>query len=124
MEDDSERDRAFKVAYTQGRRDADVDSHLRSHENRLNAVNGSIVENARIVAQLQDSIQTTGDSLEKKIDAIAATLVTRDAVEADRNRQLKEANEKQISRRTFWLGVVAICVTALIGILAKSHGVP
>jgi phage-related minor tail protein len=118
MEDDSERDRAFKVAYTQGRRDADVDSHLRDHENRFKAINGSIEKHAQNAQALKDSIS----ELSEKVDGIAGTLVTRDAVEADRNRQLKEANEKQISRRTFWLGVTAICATVLVGFL-KSHGV-
>jgi gamma-glutamyl:cysteine ligase YbdK (ATP-grasp superfamily) len=119
MEDDSERDRAFKVAYTQGRRDADVDSHLRDHENRFRAINGSIEKHAENAQALKDSIS----ELSEKVDGVAATLATREALDAARTQQLKDANEKQISNRTFWLGVVTICVMVLVGILAKSHGV-
>jgi uncharacterized protein YegJ (DUF2314 family) len=119
MEDDSERDRAFKVAYTQGRRDADVDSHLRDHENRFKAINGSIEKHAANAQALKDSIS----ELSEKVDGIAAVMSTQAALDAQRVKQVKDANEKQITNRTFWLGVVTVCVMVLVGVLANSHGV-
>jgi hypothetical protein len=115
--DDQREQRAKELAYALGRREADVDAHLRSHENRLNAINGSIEKHAKNAAALSASIDELGD----KIDRVAASLVTRDAVEAERTDQLKRANEKQISNKMFWLGVAAIIAT-ILGAIIASHG--
>lgn len=113
--------RARNLAYTQGRRDADVDAHLRSHEKRLNAINGSIEKHARNAEALKNSITELGE----KVDAVAATLVTQKAIEADRVQQIKDANEQQISTKQFWLGVATICVMITLGVMTlivRAHG--
>lgn len=109
-------DRAAKLAYETGRREAQVDARLGSHEARLNAVNGSIERNARNTEALRESVDALGD----KVDGIKAALETRAALEADRVKQVKEANEKQISVKQFWLGVATICAMLLVAFLA--HG--
>jgi CHASE3 domain sensor protein len=113
--------RATDLAYAQGRREADVDSHLRSHETRLNAINGSIERHAQNAQALKDSIVELGG----KVDAIAATLVAQREVEEDRVQQIKDANEKQISNKQFWVGVATICAMIVIGVatlFVKAHG--
>jgi phage shock protein A len=110
---------ARDLAYAFGRREADVDAHLRSHENRLDAINGSIEKHAKNAGELRDSIEDVKDMVE----GIAAALATAKAVEADRVDQVKQANEKQISNRTYWLGVATICAMIIVGLYAKSHGV-
>jgi chromosome segregation ATPase len=108
--------RAKQIAYEQGRRDSDVDSRLRSHENRLNAINGSIERHAHQAAKLRESIEDLGD----KIDAVNQALSTKAALEAERNKQLETANDKQISTKAFWLGVAAIVAAIVAPIIA--HG--
>lgn len=107
-----------KLAYAAGRRDADVDSHLRdhaaqirSHEERLNRINGSIDRNAQETVALRAVVE----ALDGKVDAVVTALEKKAAVEQERNRLFGEANEKQISNRTFVLGVVTICVVLVIG---------
>ena len=110
-----------KAAYLQGRRDSDVDGRLHDHEKRLMAINGSVEKHARNAAALQRSMEEIAEELGMKIDRIVARLDKRDAVEADRVEQVKKANEKQISNKQFWLGVVTICVMILVALLAKVH---
>jgi uncharacterized coiled-coil protein SlyX len=111
--------RASELAYAKGKRDAEVDSRLASHEARLAAINGSIERHARNVDALRASLDGLGD----KFDGLAASLDTRAAIEKDRVEQIRTANEKQISNRTFWLGVLAITATILAAFIASSHGV-
>ena len=116
-ESDEERVKLAKeIAYAQGRRDSDVDSRLRSHENRLNAINGSIERHANEAAKLRESIGGLGD----KIDAVNQSLATRAALEAERVKQIEKANDKQISTKAFWLGVAAIVAAIIAPIIA--HG--
>jgi chromosome segregation ATPase len=108
--------RAKEVAYQQGRRDSDVDARLRSHENRLNAINGSIERGAREAAALRGSVDALGD----KIDAVNSALATKAALEAERTKEIEKANDKQISTKAFWLGVGAIVAAIIAPIIA--HG--
>jgi uncharacterized protein (DUF2132 family) len=120
-ETDLERERLAKeIAYQQGRRDSDVDSRLRSHENRLNAINGSIERSAVNAARLEETAGNRFDALEVKLDGLISTNAARDAVEAERVKQIEKANDKQISTKAFWLGVAAI-VTAIIAPII-AHG--
>jgi predicted nuclease with TOPRIM domain len=117
-ESEEQRERLAKeLAYQQGRRDSDVDARLRSHENRLNAINGSIERHAHQAAKLRESIEDLGD----KIDAVNQSLATKAALEAERVKQIAQANDKQISTKAFWLGVAAI-MAAILGPYLASHG--
>lgn len=116
--DDERQRKAQELAYQQGRRDSDVDSRLLSHERRLNLINGSIERHARQAEALKNSILELGD----KIDKIDANLATRAALEAERVKQVQEANEKQISNKMFWLGVAAIIATILGAVIASHLG--
>lgn len=115
--DDDPRDDE-KLAYAAGRRDAEVDVTLRSHEKRLNAINGSIERHAQATFSLGQKVDAQGERIEAidgKLDQVVATLATNAAVEQDRVKQVRDANEKQISSRTFWVGVAAICATLIVG---------
>jgi predicted nuclease with TOPRIM domain len=117
-ESEEQRERLAKeLAYQQGRRDSDVDARLRSHENRLNAINGSIDRHANEAKALRNSIDDLGD----KIDAVNQSLATKAALEAERVKQIAQANDKQISTKAFWLGVAAI-MAAILGPYLASHG--
>lgn len=114
-------ERATELAYAKGRKDAQVDARLDGHEKRLNAINGSIDRHAHEAAQLRKTIE----QVDGKVDGIVATLDKNAAVEEERVAQIKDANEKQISTRTFWLGVATICVMLLVGyatVAATLHG--
>jgi uncharacterized protein (DUF885 family) len=116
--------RANQIAYAQGRREADVDAHLRSHENRLNAINGSIEKHARNSAKLEATMDKRCDSIEEKLDSLIAANAARDAVEEDRVAQVKQANEKQVSNRNYVLGVIGVVLTGIgiiIAILIGTH---
>lgn len=116
--------RANQLAYAQGRREADVDAHLRSHEKRLNAINGSIEKQAVNAAALEATMDKRCDSIEEKLDELISANAARNAVEADRVVQITRANDKQISRRAFWLGIAGLVLTGLaivISILIGTH---
>lgn len=107
-------------SFEQGRRDATIDAQLASHEKRLNAINGSIDRHAQNAGKLHASIEELRDD----INRVAATIDKNSAIEQERNKQLKVANDKQISARTFVLGVLAILVpivTLIITIIAQGH---
>jgi chromosome segregation ATPase len=114
--------RANQLAYAQGRREADVDAHLRSHENRLNAINGSIEKHARNAAKLEATMDKRCDAIEDKLDELLTAHATQTAVEADRVAQVKTANDKQISKRNYWLGVIGVVLTGIGIILAVLIG--
>lgn len=113
------RDAFEREAFERGRREAFTTAEIDSHERRLNLINGSIEKHAREAVRLRNSISGLSD----KVDALAASLATKAAVEADRDRQLKRANDQQISNRTFWLGVATIMVTLLIAVVSSHIGV-
>lgn len=101
---------ALRLAREEGARQATVDGRLDNHEDRLDAINGSV--------------KRTGDALKELGDQVAqlvARQTVRDAVDADRLKELKRANERQISTRTFILGVIAILIP-LIALLLSIQG--
>lgn len=107
-----------ELAYQQGLRDANVDSHLRlhdqsirSHEQRLNAINGSIERHARNAEKLTHTVE----ALDEKLDVLIANQTTRDAVEADREEHAGDAEKKRLDRRTFLLGIWTIAVMLFVG---------
>jgi uncharacterized protein (DUF885 family) len=106
--------RANQLAYAQGRREADVDAHLRSHENRLDAINGSIEKHARNVAKLEATMDKRCDTIEDKLDALLTANSAREAVEQDRVAQVTQANEQSISKRSYWLGIFGLIVAILM----------
>lgn len=117
-ETDQERaDRAELLAFQRGVRQAEVDARLASHEARLNAINGSIERHARNAGALRDSVE----AVDEKVDQVINTLNAQRAVEESRVKQLKDANEQQISNRNFWLGVAVIVVTLLASQLSQDH---
>lgn len=118
--------RARDLAYEEGRRRQEVDGTLKNHEARLNAINGSIDRGTRATNELRESVRRLHDDFR----AFLADQRTRDEVakfratehkEADEKRTeaVRLANEKQISGRAFWIGVVTI-VVMLAGVLVAS----
>ena len=99
--------RLEELAYQQGRRDADVDSRLLSHEKRLNAINGSIERHSQNAAKLERTVERTREALEAKIDSLIAGQAARSAVEADREKR----ESGGLSRVQTW----ALCVGVPLG---------
>jgi len=117
-DDIAHRDEQFRqLAYSQGRRDADVDARLFSHEKRLNAINGSIEKHAQNAERLSRAIERTHDALESKIDTLLAAQATNAAIEADRQKNLQQSSEQHLNKRTFLLGTVTV-VVMLLGVIA------
>jgi transcriptional regulator NrdR family protein len=113
--DDTEH-RLEELAYQQGRRDADVDARLFSHERRLNAVNGSIEKHARNAEKLRESIDEIRESLEQRIDELISTQRVSTAVADDREELDRRRANKQLSRRTYLIGLATIMVM-LLGVI-------
>lgn len=122
-EENNAAERLEQLAYQQGRRDADVDAHLRalantqaSHEKRLSAINGSIERHALNAARLEKSIDRLRESVEGKA-----------AVEADRDQQRLRAESQQVTHRTLWLAAGTVFVpllgviVALVTLILTSH---
>lgn len=110
-------DRAEKLAFEAGVRRAEVDGRLEGHDSQLSSLRMSIEHQSLVTDSLRRSIS----DLNTKLDAVIATLETNAAVEKERVRQLRTANEQQISNREFWLGIATIvamiaaaCITVLL----------
>lgn len=97
--------RAQQIAYTQGRRDADVDSHLRSHEKRLNAINGSVSRTATALEQLTDEVRQIKSDLKER-DTVNEALVT-----AATGRGAKRLTRLQSA------GIIAMASIALLSLV-------
>jgi len=102
-----------ELAYQQGRRDADVDARLLSHDRAIMRINGSIEKHAVNAGQLSEEIKKLG----RKIDELAADRAADEAVAADREEQSRRVANRQVSVRTFAVGVVTI-VVMLMGVIA------
>ena len=114
-EGDAERERikaARDIAFEEGRHRERIEGRLNSHEARLNAINGSIDRGTKATNGLRLDVQKLHEEFSKLVEAQRV----RDAVEADRTRQLRKANEKQISTRAFVIGVATVIVM-LIGVI-------
>jgi HKD family nuclease len=91
-------DRAFQ----RGQASAQMKGQLESHERRLNAINGSI------------------DRSTQALDALKAAFEQNIAIAQARAEDAKTAAEKQVSTRTFLLGLVG--AVAAIGTLLAATG--
>lgn len=116
MTDESHAKRLEELAYQQGRRDADVDTRLLSHEKRLNAINGSIERHAQNAAKLAASLERTRESLESKIDSLIASQATHAALDAQLAQQQQQDGVSLVNARMFVIGVVTV-VVMLAGVL-------
>jgi hypothetical protein len=68
----SSRDR--QDAYTQGRRDADVDQWLQAHERRFKAINGSIEKTGTALTDLTEEVRQIKSDLKER-DSVNEALV-------------------------------------------------
>lgn len=113
-ETDLEReDKALKLAYERGRREAVVDGRLEGHDRHLKVINGSIDRGAKAT-----------ERVETKVDALAAQIATEGAVGKALARQATEAIRGSVSRREARIaaGVLGAMlfgtfVTALIAVI-------
>ncbi len=110
--DEQREQRAVDLARAQGRREAVTEAQIESHEKRLNAINGSIDRTGNRLEALSREVGSLRDALE----SFAGKMQTRDAVSDALRKEVATANEKQISNRTFWLGV-AVVVVAIAGLV-------
>lgn len=120
--EEQRQERAERIAFEAGKREAEVDARLDSYEKRL----GSVVSSIEHQSLVGDALRRSVANLDDKLDGVIQTLRTNAAVDKERVSQIKDANEKQISNRQFWLGVAAIMATivaACITVLASAHGV-
>jgi chromosome segregation ATPase len=120
-----ERDRrAREIAFEEGRHRERIEGRLNSHEQRLNAINGSIDRAAEATEALEETVR----ALHAQIEMLVNEQRTRDELEkfraaerklADEKRteQVRLANQQQISRRDFMLGV-AILTVMILGLIA------
>lgn len=115
------RQRLEELAYKQGRRDADVDARLLSHERRLNAINGSIEKHARNADKLTAAIGEVREALDTKLDTLIAAQAARAAVEADRESRATQSADRVFKRRTLLIGFWTV-VVMLAGVLGTAVG--
>jgi hypothetical protein len=106
-------DRAKNLAYEAGRREAEVDAKLESHEARLNAINGNI----RRAGDKSDTQTQAINKLRDDIREMRSEQVTQATV-AD---ALKHQSQKQITRLQFYAGL--LLATGLVFLAQALHGV-
>lgn len=99
--DEQREDKALALAEERGRRQQLVDGRLNSHEERLNAINGSIRRSA-------EAQEATNRELQKLDSSIKLTTAVSEAL-----------GKAAVSRREFWLGVAAV-IAILIGAIISS----
>lgn len=115
--------RLEELAYQQGRRDADVDARLLSHDRHLNRLDGWVERQTNKAEELGRSIDDTRESLEDKIDQVIAAQHARDAVEADREHQTQRSTQSLFNRRTLLIGfwtVVAMLLAVVVSVIALA----
>src|SRR6202140_1643356 len=95
--------KAIQLAEERGRRQQIVDGRLDEHDRRLAAINGSIDRAAR--AQ---------EEMGRRLDGALAKMQAAEDISTALAKSARDAVTKQLSRREFWLGVLAIAA-ALLG---------
>lgn len=98
-------DRAFQ----RGQAAAKMKGQLESHEKRLNAINGSIERSASAQERTSERLESLRAAFEQNI-----------AIAQARAEDAKQAAERQVSTRTFLLGLVGAVVA--IGTLLAATG--
>lgn len=93
-------DKATQLAIDTALRQQMIDQRLNAHELRLNLINGSQAEMVRVQKAMQQAV----DRLEGKIDTAAE--VARAVAE-----NAKEAADKGVSTRAFYLGLLGLAVS-------------
>ena len=111
VETEQQRDeKAIRLAEERGRRQQVVDSRLDEHDRRLAAINGSIERAAR--AQEHTRAELAG------VKAGVATL----QASMDKTEAISQAlAEAAVSRREFWLGVLAVAAIIVGAIITTGH---
>jgi hypothetical protein len=119
---------ARDLAFEEGRHRERIEGRLNNHEIRLNAINGSIDRGTNATLDLQASIGALHGEITRLTNAFELRealekdrIEAHKAAEARRTDQLREANEKQISNRSFWIGVGMILVTLFGVIITQTH---
>jgi hypothetical protein len=103
---------ANQQAYQQGRRDADVDARLLSHDRHLNRLDSTFEKFEKAIA-----------AFDSKLDQVIKT----QAVEADRDEQDDKEAQKLFTRRTlliaFWTLVVMLTgvIVSVVALALAAH---
>jgi hypothetical protein len=109
---DSLAEQSFKkeifLAEQRGKERTEVDARLRNHEERINSLDRLVTKSISVQDELKDSINKLSSSFEKTT-----------AIAEARAADAKIAMEKQVSTRTFVLGLIG-ATSALGGILAAT----
>lgn len=101
-------DKASRLEFERGRRQQEINSRLDDHDRQLRSLAGSTMEIGTRMSGVEKAILTLGDKMERR-EEVASALA-----EAS-----KELAAKQVSTRTFLLGLVG-AVTAIGALLASS----
>lgn len=122
--DQDRAERATQLAVEMALKQKDTDYRLGDHDRQLKVVNSSIEHTGHELLSLRRVI----DDLAEKFAAFSADQHTRDAVARELKDAAKgtqaaaeKANEKQVSTRTFILGVIAVILTFVGLVLAQTH---
>jgi len=105
----SQERREREEAFQRGRETAMIEARLNGHDARLDAINGSIDRTG-------NELRSVGEKLSRLDDAFRQSV----AVAAARADDAKKDAEKQVSTRTFILGLIG--AVAAIGLLLVSAG--
>jgi hypothetical protein len=93
-------------AYDRGVERTRDQGKLQSHEERLDAINHSIENTGRELALLKEEVRNVRSDLKMR-DKVAAALAA----------VVKDRAEKQVSTRTFLLGVAGLAVVIILAIV-------
>lgn len=109
---ETDEQRRIREAEDRGRRKQQVDGRLDALEEHARNVNGQI-------GRLADG----QDAINKKVDGLTETVKTADAVGKALATQAKEAIDKQVTSRQFWVGV-ALVMVSLLSVYVATGGHP
>jgi hypothetical protein len=106
-------DRATKLAYEKGRRDAIVDGRLDGLESHAKIVNGSIERGARATERVESKVDALRSQIERE-GAVGKALAAQAAAAIDRSFSRKEG---RIAAAVLGAMLLGTFVTALIAVL-------
>lgn len=102
---------AEQRAFERGQNSARLKAEVEAHERRLNMINGSIARHAQATENLAATVNNLSADFRQSI-----------AVAQARAKDAAEAAERQVSTRTFLVGLIGAVAAVGLLLVAFGHG--
>ena len=111
--DQQREERATKLAYEKGRRDAEVDGRLSGHDQHLAVINGSIERGMKATERVESKVDALRQQIERE-GAVGKALAAQATAAIDRSFSRREA---RIAAGVLGAMLLGTFVTALIAVV-------